>query len=133
MVGVAGDDRIGIVDDRLVCAGIAAGGWLAWLRGARIGGQQSWRVDIYPVALLGLGNSGIRSIGIANRREWLAALDANDAAHEPAVQRLGRKAIPCHAVREVIERVKFPVVGDIKAGRALVYRGIQRVNAQEAA
>ena len=133
LVGIAGDDRVGIVDDRLVCAGIAAGSRLAWLRGARIGRQQCRRIDIDAVALLGLGNSGIRAIGIANRREWLAALDAHDAAHVPAVQRLGHKAIPCHAVREVIQRVKFPVVGDIKAGRALVYLRIQRINTQQTA
>src|ERR1700726_2649389 len=62
LVGVAGNDGVGIVDDRLVGAWITPGGWLARLRGARISGQQSRRIDIDPVPLLGLRDTGIRAI-----------------------------------------------------------------------
>ena len=123
---------LGIVDDWLVGAWVDASCWLARLRSARISGQQRRSIDIDPVTLLGLRDAGIRAIVRGNRREWLAALDAHDAAHEPAVHRLGQNAIVPHQVREVVQHIDFPVVGDIKAGRALVHTRVQRINAQQA-
>src|SRR4029077_19552335 len=66
------------------------------------------------------------------RRHWLTSLDAYDAAHEPAPQRLGNKAAAV-GTREMIERIEFPVVGDIKAGWPFVYSRVQRIGTQQTA